>query len=327
MRYARPFRALAFASLLSLFCALTAFAQNAGTISGTVSDRSGAVLPNAPVEVHNALTGFHLSTTSDAAGLFRIPNLAYGNYHLTVTSPGFQTVNDDISVQSPVAMTRTYQLQIGTEATTVTVQADANDIIEKDPTDHTDIDRSLMDRLPLLSGESGVSSAITQASPGVAGDSNGMFHPLGEHADTSYSIDGQPISDQQSKTFSNQVSVNAIQSLEVIEGVIPPEYGDKASLVARTTTRSGLGNAKPTGSLTTSYGSFGSTVAGATLGFGGKDYGNFLALDGANSGRFLDTPETQALHAHGNNDSLFDRIDFAPTSSDSFHLKLTASRS
>ncbi len=322
----RSSRALALASLCVSY-AWIATAQVAGTVTGSITDTSGAVIPNAPVEIRNVLTGFHTSVASDASGQFRIPNLAYGNYHLSIAAPGFQAVNDDISVQSPVVMARTYKLTISTTSTTVTVTADTNDIVENDPSAHTDIDRSLTDRLPLLSGESGVSSAITQASPGVAADSNGMFHPLGEHADTSYSIDGQPISDQQSKTFSNQVSMNAVQSLEVIEGVIPPEYGDKASLVARTTTRSGLGNAKPTGNLTFSYGSFGSGVVGGTLGVGGTRFGNFLDLDGSNSGRFLDTPETRILHARGNNEGLFDRIDFAPTSADSFHLNLSASRS
>jgi len=60
--------------------------------------------------------------------------------------------------------------------------------------------------------------AITLASPGVTADSNGMFHPLGEHADTTYSIDGQPISDQQSKTFANQISLNTIQSMPTRRG-------------------------------------------------------------------------------------------------------------
>lgn len=50
------------------------------------------------------------------------------------------------------------------------------------------------------------------SSGAVAADSNGFFHPLGDHAQTSFSIDGQPISDQQSKGFSTQIPVDAIQS-------------------------------------------------------------------------------------------------------------------
>ncbi|HEY0759935.1 MAG TPA: TonB-dependent receptor [Acidisarcina sp.] len=296
-------------------------------ISGTVTDSTGAIIPGAIVEIHNALTGFHQAQPADSTGQFRFTNLAFGNYHLTISQAGFKPVKDDVDVQSVVGVKRDYPLQVSTTTTTVTVEADSNDVVEGDPSAHTDIDRSLTDKLPLLSSESGVSSAITMASPGVAADSNGMFHPLGEHADTSYSIDGQPISDQQSKTFSNQISMNAVQSLQVIEGVIPPEYGDKASLVARTTTRSGLGTARSTGDLTFSYGSFGSTVAGGSLALGTPRFGNFITVDGANSGRFLDAAETQILHGHGNNESVFDRVDFAPSTDDTLHLNLTASRS
>jgi hypothetical protein len=302
-------------------------AGTAGTITGTVTDTTGAVIPGATVEIHNPLTGYHRQVKSDSAGQFTFANLPFANYHLTVAQTGFQSLAYDVGVQSPVVITKTYPLQVSSASTTVTVEADSNDVIEKDPSSHVDIDRSLTDKLPMVSSTTGVSSAITLASPGVAADSNGMFHPLGEHADTSYSIDGQPVSDQQSKTFSNQISMSAIQSLEVIEGVIPPEYGDKASLVARTTTRSGLGNAKPTGDISINYGSFGTTMGSATLALGNARYGNFLALDANNSGRFLDAPEFDTLHAHGNNESLFDRGDFAPSAADSIHLNLSASRS
>ncbi len=78
---------------------------------------------------------------------------------------------------------------------------------------------------------------MTLATPGVAADSNGLFHGLGDHASNSFSVDGQPITDQQSKVFSNQIPVDSVQSMEVIEGAPPAEYGDKTSLVIVVTTR------------------------------------------------------------------------------------------
>ena len=86
-------------------------------------------------------------------------------------------------------------------------------------------------KLPLESQSSSVSSLVTLSSPGVAADSNGLFHGLGDHASNSFSVDGQPITDQQSKVFSNQIPSNSIQSLEVISGAPPAEYGGKTSLV------------------------------------------------------------------------------------------------
>ena len=100
----------------------------------------------------------------------------------------------------------------------------------------------LFDKLPLESQSSSLSSLVTLASPGVAADSNGLFHGLGDHASNSFSVDGQPITDQQSKVFSNQIPLDAVQSMEVIEGAPPAEYGDKTSLVIVVTTRSGLGH-------------------------------------------------------------------------------------
>ncbi|MBV9670664.1 MAG: TonB-dependent receptor plug domain-containing protein, partial [Acidobacteriales bacterium] len=202
------------------------------------------------------------------------------------------------------------------------------DVLRNTPVASSVVDRSLIETLPTESVNAPLSSLVTLSTPGIASDSNGMFHPLGEHADTSVSVDGQPITDQQSRTFSNQLPVSAIQSINVINGAIPPEYGDKASLVVETTTRSGLGNTPPHGSVSFGYGSFGSSNGNVSVGFGGKRFGNFISLDGVNSGRYLDTPEFRPLHDHGNAENIFDRIDFqSPNAKDSLHLNLLASRS
>lgn len=161
----------------------------------------------------------------------------------------------------------------------------------------------------------------------MAADSNGFFHPLGDHAQSQFSIDNQSITDQQSRAYSNQISPGAIQSLELITGVAPPEYGDKTSLVAVVTTKSGLGSQKPTGSLSFGYGSFGSPSADLNLGVGNAKLGNFISVTGMRSGRYLDPPEAQALHDIGNSENIFDRFDFQPRTSDSFHVNFFVARS
>ena len=62
------------------------------------------------------------------------------------------------------------------------------------------------------------------------------------------------------------------------------------------------------------------------LGFGSAKIGNFLAVDGTRSGRFLDTPEFTPFHDIGNNETIFDHFDFEPNGKDSFHLNLFAAR-
>ena len=67
------------------------------------------------------------------------------------------------------------------------------------------MDRELFNKLPLESESSGLSSLVTLSTPGISADSNGLFHGLGDHAQNSFSVDGQAITDQQSKVFSNQI--------------------------------------------------------------------------------------------------------------------------
>ena len=196
------------------------------------------------------------------------------------------------------------------------------DLIENDPTAHTDVDRGLFDKLPLESASSSLSSLVTLASPGVAADSNGLFHGLGDHASNSFSVDGQPITDQQSKVFSNQLPSNAVQSLEVIDGAPPAEYGGKTSLVINVTTRSGQGLTKPVGNITTSYGTFGTATGSVDLGYGGQNWGNFFELDGLNTGRFLDPPEFRVFHDKGNEQNVFDRVDYQFSAADSIPYQL-----
>jgi len=203
----------------------------------------------------------------------------------------------------------------------------AVDLIEQDSTAHTDIDRGLIDKLPLESPSSSVSSLVTLASPGVAADSNGLFHGMGDHAASSFSIDGQPITDQQSKVFSNQIPIDSIQALEVIDGAPPAEYGDKTSLIINVATRSGLGVAQPKGDVYASYGSFGTSNATFDIGFGGTKWGNFISANGLNTSRFLDSPEFQAFHDKGNEENLFDRVDYKPSNGDTLQLNLEYTRS
>jgi hypothetical protein len=300
-------------------------AGSSGTIVGTVSDSSGAVIPGATVSIENPVSHLARTVKTDAAGQYQFTNLPFNSYHLTVKMDGFNPLTQDVEVRSVVAVTANLALTVGTAATTVTVTA--SDLVENDSSLHTDVDQAMIEKLPLESASSSLSSLITISSPGVSGDSNGQMHGLGDHASNSFSVDGQPISDQQSKVFSNQIPSNSIQSMEVIAGAPPAEYGDKTSLVIQITTRSGQGLATPTGSITTSYGSFGSATGGFNLGYGSQKWGNFFEADGLDTGRFLDPPEFKVFHAKGNEQNFFDRIDDQFTTVDSVHLNLNYSRS
>ena len=80
-------------------------------------------------------------------------------------------------------------------------------------------------------------------------------------------------------------------------------------------------------SVTASYGSFGTVNVDFNLAYGGKNWGNFISASGLNSGRFLDPPEFAVMHDKGNEENLFDRVDYQLSTADSIHLNLGYTRS
>ena len=291
-----------------------------------ILDASKAVVPDAAIVLKNPLTGVERTTSSDAQGAFQLNGIPFGNYRLTASAQGFQEAARSISIGSPVPVEIEIGLAVAGASTSVEVTG-AGGSLEVSPTAHGTLDRSLLDRLPVQNQATGLSEMVTRTTPGVAADGNGFAHPLGEHADTSISIDNQPITDQQAKIFSNQISTSIVQTMEVITGAPPAEFGDKTSLIINVTTQSGLGKNKPFGSLSSQYGSFGTWSEGFTYGVGSAHWGNFAAVNGSGSGRFLDTPEFLPMHDHGNAEALFDRLDWQPSNADSVHLNLSAARS
>jgi outer membrane cobalamin receptor len=320
-----------YSALLGIFVALATpgYSQslgNAATLTGTVTDQTDAVVPNAVVHLRNPISKYERSTVTDQYGAFRFVNVPQNQYHVEVSAPGFDVQEQDANLRTSVPVVLAVKLALAGGKTEMTVEAAGADLLETVSYSHNDIDKSLTDSLPTASPGSGLSDAITMGTPGVVADSNGFFHPQGDHAQVTFSVDGQTVSDQQSKQFSTQLPLNAVQSMQVISGAPPAEYGDKTSLVVNTTTRSGLGEARPTGSLTTEYGSFGTINQEAAIGFGGKNWGSFTAANGLRSGRFLDTPEFQPVHAVGNSGNIFQRFDYQPTQRDVFHLNLLLAR-
>src|SRR5258706_2353692 len=160
----------------------------AGTLQGTVKDPTGGVMQAVEVRISNPLSGFTRTTTTDAAGKYAFSNLAPNPYHVSVAAQGFKTLERDVDVRSGVPITVDLALALEGAATTVDVVGHAEDLLERDPTAPTDIDQSLMAKLP-LEASSGLNQVITLASPGVVADSNGFFHPIGDHAQTQFSID------------------------------------------------------------------------------------------------------------------------------------------
>lgn len=298
---------------------------SSGTVTGTVADQSGAAVPGVTVEIRNDVTQYVRTTTSDLTGTFRLTNVPFNNYRVTATISGFSAATQDISIRSQVPQQIKFTMAVGSVAETVNVEAAG--LIENVPTAHSDADSSFLAALPSTMAGAGLSELITMLAPGVVNDSNGFFHPLGDHAETSFQLDGQPVNDQVSKPFSTQLPTNAIQSLELNTGFPTAEYGEKTSLIVNAVTKSGL-SSKPTGNIVIPFGSFGSAGLESDVGFGTSKLGLFTAVNASRSNRFLDTPEFDPGlgHDHGTNGSVFLRLDGQPTTSNAFHLDLFVAR-
>jgi hypothetical protein len=314
------------AAIAAIFVA--AFGQtigNAGLISGIVTDPNNAVVAGATVTLSNNVTGYKRTVQSGADGSFRFNDVPFNKYDLRVEANGFQPQMRAVTIRSIVPIQVSVPLTLAAASAVVNVESD-NSLVEDIPTPRTQIDQSRIKQLSLRTPGNGLSDVVTLTSPGVVADSNGFFHPLGDHAQSQISLDGQPISDQQSKAFSTQIPVNAIESLDIITGAVPAEYGDKTSMVVTAISRSGLNRKKPTGNIATTVGRFRTVQQEASIAYGNERVGNFTAFNFERSNRFLDSPEFESLHNRGSATSVFNHFDYNPTTKDAFHLNLFAAR-
>ena len=111
--------------LALLFAALSASAQsgNAGTVRGTVTDPTGAVIPNATVHLTNAVSGFDRTTTTDATGQFSFPMFLSIPTRIDVTAKGFAPLSQNVEIRSSVGINLKLVLQIAGGSQTVTVES------------------------------------------------------------------------------------------------------------------------------------------------------------------------------------------------------------
>ena len=115
---------------LSALLSISAIAQSSGsgTLSGTVADSSGAIIPEAEVTVHQTLTGLERSTKTNSDGFYSLPALRAGEYAVRAQAQGFQRIEQQgVVLQSDTTRTVNLQLTVGeaSDTTTVTTAAPA----------------------------------------------------------------------------------------------------------------------------------------------------------------------------------------------------------
>ena len=103
---------------------------NSASITGTVLDPTGGVVPKATVEIHNVVSGLDRSTTTDNMGNFSFVNVPYNPYHLSVNVTGFAPYSQDVDVRSSITSNLKISLFLAGQVSNMTVEATAGDLIE-----------------------------------------------------------------------------------------------------------------------------------------------------------------------------------------------------
>ena len=232
-----------------------------GTISGTVKDSTGAVLPGVEMVLMNEDTGISRTVQTDAAGHYSAPSLGLGNYRVTATLTGFQTeVRKGIVLTVGREAVVDLALSVGAVTSTVEVTGEAPLVESTTSTLGSLVDDRTIRALP-LNGRSYDQLALLQ--PGVTvttpGSQQLFQYGLGKHfsvggqrANTnSFLLDGTDINDQGNNTPGGAAGLNlgmdTIREFKILTNSSKAEYGRSAGSVITAVTRSGTNQFHGTG--------------------------------------------------------------------------------
>ena len=247
--------------LLALICAgaLTSFAQSdRGTITGTVTDPSGAAVADAKVTAVNTNTGASHETTTTSEGSYTLPELSAAPYKISVEAPGFKTTTQ--TIQLPVQVTRRvdFSLTLGATSDQLTVSGDAPILQTESAVQQTNVTEKQVRELPLqVSAEFGgrtplsfifLDSSVTAgtgaSTPGNGGrgtDASNFRVNGGQALGTSILIDGAGTQRAQNGTFFSEVAPgpDAFQEFTVSTSSYSAEFGSSSGGVVNFTLKSG----------------------------------------------------------------------------------------
>ncbi len=244
--------------LCLLFTGLWAFGQvGNGSITGVVTDATGAVVAGASVEAKNSATGVVYNGVSTSSGAYTIADLPIGTYGVTVTVKGFKTyTHTNLAVGAQQVIREDVALQVGAATESVTVTAEAS-LMKTESAELADnVTIGDLDSLPLIgigtvnAGTSGYRNPYNTllTLPGVSGyASSGVFqiNGLGQAFVTTETmrIEGQDATDRfygaYDYTQMAQPSVDAVQEIAYQVSNYAPEFGQAGSVVINMTMKSG----------------------------------------------------------------------------------------
>lgn len=214
--------------------------ETSGSISGMILDPRGATIPGAAIEVSGSNLPRSILWKSDTAGHYLIPNVPVGIYLMTVSAPGFSTlIQSDISVILGRATRLDFKLEIGRPADSITVTANSVTIDASASSSSVIIDKSFFEQIP--KGRSFYE--LTGFAPGARNEAKaGGFQVDGASgAENIYYVDGMEVTGIRTGTLiaQDRIPLEAIQQVQVKNGVMDAQYGGAIGGVVNAVMRSG----------------------------------------------------------------------------------------
>lgn len=246
-------------ALLALFSAGTVDAARAqsdrGTITGSVTDQTGAVVAEAKVTATSVETGDVRETTTSGEGSYTLPELRATVYKITVEAQGFKTATvEDVKVAVQVTRTVDFQLEVGAIGDVVVVTADDAPVIQTDSAvRQTNVNERQVKELPLaVAAESGGRTPLAfifldsnvSAASGTTGrgtDAANFRVSGGQGLGTEILIDGASTRRAQNGTFFSEVAPgpNAFQEFTISTSTFSAEFGSSSGGIVNFTLKSG----------------------------------------------------------------------------------------
>lgn len=291
-----------------------------GTIRGTVLDPIGSAISKGLVQLSNRTTGFHRQTTTGPEGTFHFNNLPFDTYLLQIEAVSFQPWEELVRVRSNLPVRTKITLSLIKPTQSIQVEA----LVETDSQGlETDLDQSFLERQPGVQTSAGLQDVIATVA-GWSSEDNGLLHVRGVDDGFLFLIDGIPLTDRTDRLFAGSPQMEMIQSLQVINGHLPVEYGNASGAVVHITPKSGIDQPLG-GSVSLAGGTFQNGQVGYTLAGGlGSHLGFFLAHSLTGSGqRYLDPVDPRNFNNQGWAQRLDSRIDWHPTARDILVVNLS----
>ena len=233
---------LAIAACTSGFVS-TAFAQGEqATITGIVTDESGAVIPNARVAVTNIETKVTREAQTNGEGQYRVPYLSPGKYQVTVESQGFSTAQVDVSLTLGLTATINVPLKAGAVTETVMVEAGGVELERQTASlgnvlnSQQIIELPLLDRNPysLVTLAPGVVDRVSSGNPGTGPIING-----GRSNTSEVLLDGAESRNSTTNDINYNPPLETVQEVKVVTNNMSAEFGRSGGGVILAATRSG----------------------------------------------------------------------------------------